>query len=421
MTKYGIIAIMKITLITLLLSILFYFSSPKTGGDFVNSNDGNPLDDSLHITSSFPIKMGKISEAYIAEKRHFIDSFYNKNINSPFYTGAFIVVKNGRVLYEDYKGYANVRTGQKIDKNTPIHLASVSKVLTCTAILRLVQQDNIMLDQKVTDWLPKFPYKETTIRILLNHRSGLQHYANFPGLMKKRWNKKKLLSNQDVMDLLVQNKFRLRTPNDTHFDYCNTNYVILALIIEKATGLNYRQAMHELVFKPLGMTNTYVFNYETDRETASKSYRGSTIFPWDQFDGVYGDKNIYSTPRDLVKFDMGTYSPDFIKPELLQEAYFGYSAGHVAKPIKDYGLGMRMRFLPPNNEKMIYHNGWWHGNNTSFVPVKKDTVTVVCLGNKYSNRPYSTLSMVSSLFYKKKTEIETPVPTEQELQELLGQ
>ena len=79
-----------------------------------------------------------------------------------------------------------------------------------------------------------------------------------------------------------------------------------------------------------------------------------------------------------------------------------------------------MRFLPPNKEKMIYHNGWWHGNNTSFVPVKKDTVTVVCLGNKYSNRPYSTLSMVSSLFYKKKTEIETPVPTEQELQELLG-
>lgn len=408
---------MKITLISFILSLLVCVSSPKNGRGSVNVNPHNP-DDSLHVASAFPIKMGTVSEGYITEKRHFIDSFYKKNINSPFYSGGFIVVKNGRVLYEDYQGYANVRTGQKIDKTTPIHLASVSKVLTCTAILRLVQQDNIMLDQKVTDWLPKFPYKETTIRTLLNHRSGLQHYANFPGLMKKRWNKKKILSNQDVLDLLVQNKFRLKTPNDTHFDYCNTNYVILALIIEKATGLNYRQAMQELVFKPLGMTNTYVFNYDTDRETASKSYRGSTIFPWDQFDALYGDKNIYSTPRDLVKFDLGTYSADFIRPELMQEAYFGYSAGKLAKPIKDYGLGMRMRFLPPTQEKMIYHNGWWHGNNTSFVPVKKDTVTVVCLGNKYSNRPYSTLSMVSSLFYKKKTEIETPVPTEQELQEL---
>jgi CubicO group peptidase (beta-lactamase class C family) len=407
---------MKLSLITFLLSTLFFISGPKTGEATIDSNFQKP-DDSLFVRSAFPIKMGKVPEAYIADKRHFIDSFYNKNINSPFYSGGFIVVKNGRVLYEDYKGYANVKTGQKIDAFTPIHLASVSKVLTCTAILRLVQQDNIMLDQKVTDWLPDFPYKSTTIRILLNHRSGLQHYSNFPGLMKKRWDRRKVLTNEDVFKILVQNKFRLVTPNDTHFDYCNTNYIILALIIEKATGLNYRRAMQELVFKPLGMDNTFVFDYDKDRETASKSYKGNNTFPWDQFDNLYGDKNIYSTPRDLVKFDLGTYSPDFIKPELLQEAYFGYSAGKLAKPVKDYGLGMRMRFLPPTGEKMIYHNGWWHGNNTSFVPVKKDTVTVVCLGNKYSNRPYSTLSMVSSLFYKKKTEIETPVPTELELGE----
>ena len=407
---------MKITLITFLLSTLFYLSSPKTGWHTIDSNKGNP-NDSLHITSSFPIKMGNVSDEYINEKKQKIDSFYNKNINSPYYSGGFIVVKNGRVIYEDYKGFANLKTGKKIDATTPIHLASVSKVLTATAILRLVQQDNITLDQKVTDWLPKFPYKSTTVRTLLNHRSGLQHYANFPGLMKKNWNRKKVLTNQDIYNLLAQNKFRLKTPNDTHFDYCNTNYIILALIIEKATGLNYRKAMQELIFKPLGMTNSYVFNYETDRETASKSYRGNTIFPWDQFDDLYGDKNIYSTPRDLVKFDMGTYSPEFIKPELIQEAYFGYSTIHVAKPIKDYGLGMRMRFLPPNNEKMIYHNGWWHGNNTSFVPVKKDTVTVVCLGNKYSNRPYATLSMVSSLFYEKKTEIEKPLPPETECEE----
>ena len=407
---------MKITLVTLLLSTLFYFSSPKTGWHTIDSNKENP-NDSLYVISSFPIKMGNVSDEYINEKRQKIDSFYNKNINSPYYSGSFIVVKNGRVIYEDYKGFANLKTGKKIDATTPIHIASVSKVLTATAILRLVQQDNITLDQKVTDWLPKFPYKSTTIRTLLNHRSGLQHYASFPGLMKKNWNRKKVLTNQDIYNLLAQKKFRLKTPNDTHFDYCNTNYVILALIIEKATGLNYRQAMQELIFKPLGMTNSYVFNYETDRETASKSYRGTTIFPWDQFDNLYGDKNIYSTPRDLVKFDMGTYSPEFIKPELLEEAYFGYSSIHVAKPIKDYGLGMRMRFLPPNNEKMIYHNGWWHGNNTSFVPVKKDTITVVCLGNKYSNRPYATLSMVSSLFYEKKTEIEKPLPPETECEE----
>jgi hypothetical protein len=75
---------------------------------------------------------------------------------------------------------------------------------------------------------------------------------------------------------------------------------------------------------------------------------------------------------------------------------------------------MPMRFLPPNNQKIIYHNRWWNGNNTSFVPLKKDTITVVCLGNKYSIRPYATLSMVSSLFYEKRTEIEKPLPSETE-------
>ena len=64
---------------------------------------------------------------------------------------------------------------------------------------------------------------------------------------------------------------------------------------------------------------------------------------------------------------------------------------------------MRMRYLA-SGEKLIYHNGWWHGNNTSFVPIKKDTITIICLGNKYSNRPYETLRMANEFFLKKKPE-----------------
>jgi CubicO group peptidase (beta-lactamase class C family) len=387
---------MKITLTTFFLSILFYVSSPivEVSGFFSKNKSSN---DSTLITTPFPVKFGNVSDAYIKEKKRKIDSFYQKNINSPYYSGSFIVAKNGRILYEDYQGYANTLTHEKINASTAIHLASVSKVLTCTAILKLVQNDNLMLDQKVTDWLPTFPYKNTTIRTLLNHRSGLPHYANFSALMKKHWDRKKILSNEDILNLMVTQKFKLLAADNTRFDYCNTNYVILALIIEKATGLKYPEAMQYLIFKPLGMNNSFVFNYDTDRERVSKSYNGTKIFPWDQFDKLYGDKNIYSTPRDLVKFDMATYSPDFIKPEILQQAYMGYSAIHVAKPIKDYGLGMRMRFSA-SGEKLIYHNGWWHGNNTSFVPVKKDSVTIVCLGNRYSNRPYSTLQMIGSIF-----------------------
>jgi CubicO group peptidase (beta-lactamase class C family) len=376
---------MKTVLITILSLFFLFFTTPKSINNGLFSKKDN---DSTLISIPFHLKFGNVSEKYISEKRSIIDSFYNKNIKSPYYSGGFIVAKNGKILYEDYQGFADAKKNIKIDYKTPIHLASVSKVLTATAILKLVQNDNLELDQKVTDWLPKFPYKQTTIRTLLNHRSGLPHYDNFIGYSKRP------VSNKDVLDVMIKNKIKLAYNHNATFDYCNTNYVVLALIIEKATGMNYRKAMQELIFKPIGMTDTYVFNYETDRDSASKSYKGNTQWPWEQFDDLYGDKNIYSTPRDLVKFDMATYSPDFIKPELLQEAYKGYSPNPIK--MKDYGLGMRMR-MAPNGNKQVYHNGWWHGNNTSFVPVKKDTITIICLGNKYSNRPYSTLNLVPIL------------------------
>ncbi len=380
---------MKTLSITFLSFFFVFFSSPKLLE--YNNNFGIQNNDSTVISIPFPIKFGKVSEEYLLEKRIKVDSFYNKFIGTAGFSGSFIVAKNGKIISEKYQGFANQRTKELITSNTPLHLASVSKVLTATAILKLVESDNLMLDQKVTDWLPKFPYKSTTIRTLLNHRSGLQHYSRFPELLKTGWNKKKILTNQDILDLMAKHKFKLLTPHDTRFDYCNTNYIILALIIEKATGLSYGRAMNELIFKPLGMKNTFVFDYFRDKDTVSLSYRKGGMNPWDQFDNLNGDKNIYSTPRDLVKFDLATYSPDFINPEVLKEAYSSYSP-YLLKHKKDYGLGMRMKQLP-NGENLWYHNGWWHGNTSSFIPIKKDTVTIICLSNVYTTRTYETMKL----------------------------
>ena len=383
---------MKTLLITFFSFFLLFFSSPKS----LQEQDGLGYsnNDSTLISIPFPIKFNKVSDEYLLEKKIKTDSFYDKFIGTYGFSGSFIVTKNGKIISEKYQGYANQRTKELITVNTPLHLASVSKVLTATAILKLVDNDNIMLDQKVTDWLPSFPYKNTTIRTLLNHRSGLQHYSRFPELLKKGWNRKKIVSNQDILDLIVKHKFKLLTPHDTRFDYCNTNYIILALIIEKATGLKYEKAMKELIFKPLGMKNTFVFDYFRDKDTVSLSYRKGGLNPWDQFDNLNGDKNIYSTARDLVKFDLATYSPDFIKPETLKEVYTSYSP-YMLKYKKDYGLGMRMKQLP-NGENLWFHNGWWHGNTSSFIPMKKDTVTIICLSNVYTTKTYETLKLAET-------------------------
>ena len=386
---------MKITFVSILLSILFLTSNPRRiiaqrfPFEMTNSKD------SSIITIPFPLKFGNVSESYKIQKHNLIQQFYNKYVGSPWFSGGFIVAKNGHILFENYQGLSNVKNNTPINASTAIHLASVSKVLTATAVLKLVEGDNVQLDQLVTDWLPKFPYKNTTIRMLLNHRSGMQHYSRFPDLMKKSWNRRKILTNQDILNILIDRKVKLIYKLDTKFDYCNTNYVILALIIEKATGLNYRRAMQHLIFKPLGMKNTFVFNYVTDKDSVSMSYKGkNSAFPWDQFDQLYGDKNIYSTPRDLVKFDLATYSSDFINPEILKEAFIGYSP--QPKTMKNYGLGMRMKEWP-TGQRLTYHNGWWHGNNTSYTTMKKDTVTIICLSNKYSSKPYQSLKL-SSIF-----------------------
>jgi len=92
---------------------------------------------------------------------------------------SFIVAQNGQIIYENYLGFANRAKGIDITKDTPIHIASVSKVLTATAVLMLVDAGKIKLEQKVTEFLPDFPYPDVTVLTLLNHRSGMKNYAYF--------------------------------------------------------------------------------------------------------------------------------------------------------------------------------------------------------------------------------------------------
>jgi CubicO group peptidase (beta-lactamase class C family) len=161
---------------------------------------------------------------------------------------------------------------------------------------------------------------------------------------------------------------------------------MLALIIEKVTGLAYKDAMKEIVFKPLGMTDTYVFDYEKDKSTATPSYkRNFTKVTLNYLDAIYGDKNVYSTPRDLLKFDNGRNSTKFLSPKLLKEAYIPYSNEY--KGTKNYGLGMRM-INWPTGKNFYYHNGWWHGNTASYVTLPEEKVTIIALSNKYDKRVY---------------------------------
>ena len=337
-------------------------------------------------------ELPKLTNAYINDKKYGVSRYFEKTWSEKNDNVAFLVAKNGQIIYENYMGYANKRTGEMISKDMPLHIASVSKVLTSTAVLMLIDAKKITLDQKVNSIIKNFPYSEVTIQTLLNHRSGMRNYAYFT-FENGNWDKKQTLTNEDIVKVMADKEITLERPTDTGFGYCNTNYAMLALIIEKVTGLKYPEAMKEMIFAPLGMTNTFVFDIAKDRDMIAPSYKGNnTEIGIDYLDGVYGDKNIYSTPRDLLKFDKARFAPFFLNADLIKKIYTGYS--HESKGIRNYGLGIRMTEFE-KGEPFYYHNGWWHGNTSSFINLRKEKVTIIVLSNKFTRKTYQSKKLAA--------------------------
>ena len=337
--------------------------------------------------SEFAVNFTPLSTVYKKKMSDDIEYFYNKKFNSKDFSGGFLVAKNGEILYENYSGFAYKEKRDSIKKDTPIHLASVSKVITAVTVLKLVDLDKIELDEFVTEYLPEFPHNQTTVRMLLNHRSGLRNYAYFTD-NKKVWNKNKNLTNQDVLTLLATKNIGLESSPGTRFGYCNTNYALLALIIEKVTEKSYPKVLQEMIFDPLGMKNTFVFDDLKNKDNICQSYKNNYLrLAFEFLDQVYGDKNIYSTPRDLLKFDLALYSEDFLSKKMKSEMFKGYS--YERKGTKNYGLGIRMLEFE-TGQHYYFHNGWWHGNTSSYVTLQKDSVTIIAISNKFSKKPYQT-------------------------------
>ncbi len=371
-----------------LLSFLF-FSCAKE----VKKVDTIPLKTTkgmFPVMESFANNLPKLSTNYINSKKNEIERFYQKNWPNNTMNGGFLVAKNGQIICEKYNGIANNQSQTIISSTTPIHIASVSKVLTATAVLKLIDAKKIDLNQKVNTILQGFPFPEITIKTLLDHRSGIRNYAYFTN-DKKVWDNHKIMTNQDVLNIMINNKIELEFPTDTRFSYSNTNYAMLALVIEKITGLDYKLAMKKIIFEPLHMDNTFVFDYEKDKDTATPSYKGNFVkIPMDFLDGIYGDKNIYSTPRDLLKLDLARRVPGFLNPELEKAVYTGYSNEH--KGTKNYGLGIRM-IEWETGESFYFHNGWWHGNTSSYVSMGKEHVTIISLSNKFTHATYKVRNL----------------------------
>ena len=370
-------------LFLLLFSITFFACSDK---EKKNENGDSETETFYPYMKPSTVKYPKLSDSYIQSKKIPVEEFCNKYWRNENNSLSFLVAKNGQIIYERYQGFANKNKNTKITQETPIHIASVSKVLTATAILVLIDKKDLKLNQKVNTILDNFPYPDITVQELLNHRSGLRNYAYFIE-DKGVWDLKKTITNQDILNLFTEKNIQLESKTDTRFSYCNTNYAMLALIIEKVTGLKYADAMKEMIFDPLKMDHTFVFDFDKGEKPEVPSYKASGMeLAIDHLDAVYGDKNIFSTPRDLLKFDLARNSPDFLHKKLRQKIYEGYS--NERKGTKNYGLGIRMVEWE-TGQKFYFHNGWWHGYTSSYITLQKEHVVIIALSNKFNKNVYA--------------------------------
>jgi len=318
--------------------------------------------------------------------------WYNQVLKKSRFSGGILVSQYGNTIFEKYEGRVRLNGNDSINNQTSLHIASVSKTFTAMAVLKLCQDKLLNLDDPLSKYFNQFNYPGVTIRTLLNHRSGLPNYVYF--MDELGWDKKKYVSNQDVLNTLIQEKNRLtktEKPN-RRFCYCNTNYVLLALLIEKITNTPFAEHIKKTIFDPLQMNHSFVYT-DADSSKANPSFdpqgRQAAFI---HLDKVVGDKNIFSTPEDLLKWDRLLSSKLYLNDSLLQQAYQPYSNEHEG--IRNYGLGWRM-YNYPDGYKIIYHNGWWHGSNAVFIRLIKEDATIIVIGNKYNSNIYKARDLIS--------------------------
>jgi len=307
-----------------------------------------------------------------------VEEYFNKK-NKYGFNGTVLYAEKGEITFSKAYGFSNLRSRDSLSMESAFQLASVSKPITALAVLKLYEDKQVGLEDTVQQYLPSFPYPGITIRMLLNHRSGLSNYMYFSD---EFWPDREVaITNRDVLDLMVKYKPKPYYPPDRRYNYSNTNYALLALIVEEVSSMSFEAFVKLNIFLPLDMSNSLIYNKHVYPENFNRvtGYSGGRRVAENTYlNGVVGDKGVYASAIDLFKLDQALYDGSLLSESTLDEAF---SLQHKdLREWDNYGLGWRINARDPEN-KVVYHSGWWKGFHTYFVRQLGSRKTLIILSN----------------------------------------
>ena len=322
---------------------------------------------------------------------------------------AVLVVHNGKPAFRRGYGVTDLRTLHPIGAQTNFRLASFTKQFTATAIMLLVHDSKLHYDDHLTDFFPGFPAygKSITVRNLLNHTSGLPDYEDL--LMKQYPSTPEeqvpQIHDAGVLTLLEQQTSGKFAPG-SKWEYSNSGYAVLAMIVEKASGKSFGKFLQERIFTPLKMKNTLAYE-KGKNEVPHRAYGHSKDDgAWRETDqsptsAVLGDGGIYSSLDDLVKWDRALREHTLLSEEEMRPALIpvqptdGPAKFPEGKPVS-YGFGW---FLDPyHGHKRMSHDGNTIGFRTTIQRFPDDKLTIIVLANRADVDPQALALRVANLY-----------------------
>jgi len=290
-----------------------------------------------------------------------IDSLFNSEIGENEPGAAILFSYQGEMIIGKGYGLRDIESYEPITASTNMRMASLSKQFTALSILSLVNKGMLSLDEEVYNYLPYPIFKKISIENLLNHTSGLpDYYEHF----EKHWDKSKIAENRNVLDWLATNPDPVFEPGE-EWEYSNTAYLMLALIVEKISGIEFSEYARENVFKKAGMLKTNYFNLAQPIAIPERAfcYEKDSLGHFNKVDGFYmngvmGDGAVYTSVNDYFKYDLDLRNETILSSKT-HELIFKPSSTHQVDGVdKHYAMGWGV------TDSTAVHTGGWFGTNT---------------------------------------------------------